>query len=754
MDQAPRPELIDALTRELTATWRLCTLEPVSAIARAESFFSQAVELHYKKGEGWALLIKARASFQITDIETAKASILKSIDLFHKYKDMTGLAEAFLLESAIFLQQGSMDRALEDATKTLEIAKSFGHLILETKAANSIGEVLLKAGAVHEGLEYFMQAAASLKKLESNLAGGDTDAKPPDMDHEGANRDILELQARLFFNLGNAFLNIGETNNAIDYFELALQSAEQNLDQVSRVSILKGLSIAYRRIGDRKQAQNLLYESIELAQNSKQDLVLLELFLEQALILIEADIYPEAIETLSRIIRDGEKNQLLPILAEAYRLRSLAYELSGDSASALEDYKQFHTCQEALSGEQIAQSKRDAEILFELERSKNEAEIYRLKNIELREHKEELERINKRLNAVMEIGRVVTASLDITVIACTIHSSLTPLMDTSGFSLVTFDEDHQQINYILLIEDGTIHEPFTITADSRVSFAAWTILHKQLIKLDDIEAEYHNYIENAQYVEGRRTSSMIYVPLMIGGKVVGALSVQSMRRAAYTNDDAELLRSVSSFIAIAIENSAAHEEMIRLNRALQTEKDALEQLTKKVSRLANHDGLTGLPNRLLLGELLEKAILRSQRHSSNLAVLFMDLDNFKPINDQFGHHAGDLALIEVAHRFKNALRAMDVIARVGGDEFVALLTDLEDTLSVTVVAEKLLDTLRHPVMVNNTPCQIGVSIGIALFPKDGKQADDLLHHADEAMYQVKRENKNGYAYYAKKIKRD
>lgn len=244
---------------------------------------------------------------------------------------------------------------------------------------------------------------------------------------------------------------------------------------------------------------------------------------------------------------------------------------------------------------------------------------------------------------------------------------------------------------------------------------------------------------------------MIFAPLMIGGKVLGAVSVQSMKKKAYTDEDAELLRSVSSFIAVAMENSRTHEELLRLNEALRTEKEALEQLTKKVSRLANHDGLTGLPNRLLLGELLEKAIMRAARHETLVAVLFMDLDNFKPINDQFGHHAGDLVLIDVAHRFKNALRAMDVIARVGGDEFVALLTDLENIKAAKVVAEKLLDVLKEPVYVQGTPCHLGVSIGIAIFPGDGKQGDELLHHADEAMYRIKRENKNGYTFYDQRI---
>ncbi|AEJ19033.1 diguanylate cyclase with TPR repeats [Gracilinema caldarium DSM 7334] len=743
-------ELVQELNKELEIAWKLSSAHPILAIEKVETLFHRAEELQYQKGKAWALLIKSRSAFMMSNMELANSSVNKAISMFQKDNEISSLAEAFLIKSAISLKQGSLDKALNAATKTLEIAKSCNDILLEARAENGLGEVLLKAGAVHESLEYLMQASSYLKKLENNFKQESSDIVFSEDEYSPADDEILNLHARLFYNLGNAFLSIGETNNAIEHFELALESTEQNQDNTLELLIYKGLSIAYRRNGNRSKAQDLLFHAIEFAQTLQQDLMLLELYLEQALILIEADIYPEAIETLSRVIAEGEKNRLLPLLSEAYRLRSLAYELMGDAAAALEDYKQFHKNQEAISGEQIAQSKRDAEIIFELERSKNEAEIYRLRIVELRQHKEELEQSNKRLHAVMEIGRVVTASLDLQEIARTVYESLSMLIDVSGFSLAQNDEAHNQIHFILFIEAGKLHEPFTITADSKESFAAYVIKNKELIKLDNIELEYKKYVEHVSLFGDRKTKSLIFAPFLIGGKVLGAISVQSMKERAYTDEDVELLRLVSNYIAIALENSQNHAELLRLNEALRAEKEALEQLTKKVSRLANHDGLTGLPNRLLLGELLDKAILRAARHETMVAVFFLDLDNFKPINDRFGHHTGDLVLIEVAHRFKNALRAMDVIARVGGDEFVALLTDLQDFESSIVVAEKLLNTLNDPIYIENMPCNLGVSIGIALFPKDGKQGDDLLRKADEAMYEIKRKNKNGYAFYQKK----
>jgi diguanylate cyclase (GGDEF)-like protein len=184
-----------------------------------------------------------------------------------------------------------------------------------------------------------------------------------------------------------------------------------------------------------------------------------------------------------------------------------------------------------------------------------------------------------------------------------------------------------------------------------------------------------------------------------------------------------------------------------LNIALQSEKSELERLTRKVSHIANHDGLTGLPNRLLLAELLDTALKRSRRAKKLVAVMYLDLDDFKPINDRYGHRAGDIALVVVSNRLKQLLRASDTVSRVGGDEFVAIVTDLDSKLTASLVAEKLVVSCSQPMDVGGTECRVGVSIGIAFFPDDGGKAEELLRHADDALYQVKRKGKNGFAFY-------
>ena len=135
---------------------------------------------------------------------------------------------------------------------------------------------------------------------------------------------------------------------------------------------------------------------------------------------------------------------------------------------------------------------------------------------------------------------------------------------------------------------------------------------------------------------------------------------------------------------------------------------------------------------------LESAIIRAERQLSQLAVLYIDLDNFKPVNDRYGHGVGDQVLIQIAERLKLCFRSTDTLARIGGDEFVALV-DIEDKQHVIPVAHKILHSLEPPVQLNeNDQAIISASIGISIFPEDAGTADELLHSADKAMYKAKR----------------
>ena len=165
---------------------------------------------------------------------------------------------------------------------------------------------------------------------------------------------------------------------------------------------------------------------------------------------------------------------------------------------------------------------------------------------------------------------------------------------------------------------------------------------------------------------------------------------------------------------------------------------------EKLERIAHYDILTNLPNRVLLADRLSHAMVQCQRRNQSLAVVYMDLDGFKVVNDTYGHDLGDKLLVELSKRMKEALREGDTLARIGGDEFIAIMVDLESSVSSKPILERLLKTTFEPVTLNDTAVQVSLSIGVTLYPQDGADAEQLIRHADQAMYVAKQSGKNRY----------
>ena len=169
-----------------------------------------------------------------------------------------------------------------------------------------------------------------------------------------------------------------------------------------------------------------------------------------------------------------------------------------------------------------------------------------------------------------------------------------------------------------------------------------------------------------------------------------------------------------------------------------------KQLEEELRHRAYHDPLTDLPNRALFADRLQVAFLQAQRHGRSLALCSIDLDNFKPVNDTFGHAAGDELLVETARRLRFSMRAADTVARLGGDEFAAILTDVGSRAEVEEVAARIVADLGRPFDLNAGTARISCSIGIALFPEHGMDVEELQRSADIALYAVKNSTRNAY----------
>jgi diguanylate cyclase (GGDEF)-like protein/PAS domain S-box-containing protein len=223
-------------------------------------------------------------------------------------------------------------------------------------------------------------------------------------------------------------------------------------------------------------------------------------------------------------------------------------------------------------------------------------------------------------------------------------------------------------------------------------------------------------------------SNRIAAKIKVNGKTCGQLQV------FYTEDKPFILPDEQNLLNFVAEDLGIWYE--RRNHE------------QHINHLACHDALTGLPNRLLLQDRITQALEFNQRHHGMIAVLFIDLDNFKNINDTFGHNLGDLLLKKVAKRLSASIRSEDTVARQGGDEFIVVLPYITETNVVELVSQKILTQLSEPYHINQHEFYLTCSIGIALYPEHGKDADVLLKHSDTAMYNAKSSGRNSYRYFS------
>lgn len=218
----------------------------------------------------------------------------------------------------------------------------------------------------------------------------------------------------------------------------------------------------------------------------------------------------------------------------------------------------------------------------------------------------------------------------------------------------------------------------------------------------------------------------------------------NIKRKYYAGDEIKLLQKAFNVMKKQLNIFHQSEEKFKNNLEKQ-----VEDKVKQIKYQAYHDILTGLPNRRLFNDRLEVAMANAERYSQSIAVMFLDLDNFKNINDAEGHHMGDLYLKKVAERLQNCSREIDTVSRFGGDEFMILLPDIKNICDVEEVATRIVSNISEPTFIEGHELLTSVSIGITLFPQDGNEVTTLMKNADIAMYSAKEQGKNSYSIFKK-----
>ena len=341
--------------------------------------------------------------------------------------------------------------------------------------------------------------------------------------------------------------------------------------------------------------------------------------------------------------------------------------------------------------------------------------------------------LNNRLNELLAIRK---ASLHLTM-NLSLDAVLEAILE-SAMELVSADDthvflyEHGALSFAAALFDGhQQNEPFMHPRPEGLTYRV--AREGKLITVDES-------ISDPIFKDRPWEGSIIGLPLKIGKKVLGVMNVALKRAHKFTENEIRALEFLGDQASIAIQNAKLYEQA-------QQEIADRKKAEKAIKHLANHDSLTGLPNRRLFNERIVLETSRAKRNNQKIGVMLFDLDHLKKVNDSYGHNVGDLLLQAVAQRLLGLLRKSDTVARMGGDEFILILPEMKAQPDAIQTAERILEALSTPFLLEGFEVNITTSIGVSFFPDDGEKPEMLIKNADIAMYKAKDKGGNTYHLY-------
>lgn len=580
--------------------------------------------------------------------------------------------------------------------------------------------------------------------------------------------DLPEIEETADCNMGRICCNQKRFDEGIGFLNTALKLIEGTGNRDHKAAVLHELGRIALNQGHLETAAQYLEEANHIV-SAEQESFSYEFLISLGELYTLSSRFEEASKYLTSAldlcrqhgIRHGEIQAL-------YQLGNFYYE-TGDSEKASEYWKNCYKLTDSLNIRQYRILSGERLVDYYRQSGKHEQALDCLENIRCEERKDRNERLHhtisvydqsmriddleqemhawrrrsgelekirsnreesiRELETIKEIGEELTASLDPDQIVKVLNNRLSQLAAVNSLLIAFYLENEQEMDIRYIIENGKRLEPIRCPVKLDESLSSWVILKDQDLLIKTRE-EIYNYTKQIYHVDGNDVlnESFLIVRLKIEGRIIGVLSVQATARNCYRERHLKVLQALAGFVAIALSNSNAHQSLVLAN--------------EKIAHLATHDPMTGLPNRMQIMDRLEQELKRGRRYKKALAVLFIDLDGFKLINDTHGHRVGDSVLKKIADRLSSGVRATDAVGRLAGDEFLVILTDDCTPENGLQLAEQLRTGLSQKIIFENQSLQVTGSIGLAFFPEDGKTPEELINAADQAMYDAKAEGRN------------
>ncbi|HWQ21249.1 MAG TPA: GGDEF domain-containing protein, partial [Clostridia bacterium] len=701
-------------------------------------------ELQRLNDEAFALSDRdARAAKALADKMYAKATDAKS----PYWQGLSRYIAGFCLHNL-----SEYDVAMEEFEHGDLIAQEHSLPALGIKFRNGYGAIFSRLGRYHDAIEQYAEGLRMAREMglkgdvgqylinlgEVCLLMGDT-AQALSFQSEAVELvSDLAVDARyatdVYYNLGEAQLKSGLVDDAERSYRRSLETATAIGNTVCQVEASVRLSSILAGRGHEAEALTILEEAVELSRRC-------DFPLQEVASLIACG----GIELSLGHLEDATRHYGMAVeVADSHRMGDLlpsALESLSTTRAAMSCFEEaYHDLQRSVDAEHARSSSEAARMLAEIatgyrvEKVRREAELEKV-------HREALESANERLRTVARIGRSLTQSVDPRDILMRMWKELSTSIDLKWLGFGIYSPDSGEIEFPGLIDSGVLQKASTVFVSDESSLAALCVREKRTLYYATPGEARSALGEHALIMFGSLASApqtILYLPLFIDNEIVGVMTVQSATDHAYSDEVIEMLEAVASFTAVAVENARIMIRLNEMNRIISGEKEQVEKAALASSWLAEHDSLTGLYNRRILEKVLDEDIRLATLEGDHIAVFFIDLDDFKGVNDARGHDAGDRVLVAVADRLLSVFRQGDYIARVGGDEFIVVAPGVKSVDSATSMADGVVASFAEPLSVAEGFLPVTISVGLAVFPEQGSSSRELIGRADEAMYSGKR----------------
>jgi len=636
------------------------------------------------RAKAWAYYYLGWYNFDSSHYDKALDDFLISNDVFEQAGDKTGIIYACNGLTNVYCQIGQFKLANEWGLKGISLCE-------ETDNKDALVILLINTGINYIQMNYFDKAREIFKSIEM-------------MDCDLTNRQQVSCK----LSLAEVEINIGDPNTALSYIETAWGIEEQshiNKD-ISEIYKLKGM--AYIKLGEYDIAEKEFIKSYDFS--NEQGLIYEKCcaMVEWSKLCILVGRKQDAIGALNEVTDICQSKELNVLTRETYYTLYKIYKELNSASEALSYLEKYILIDDKMYDYEQNQLMAKMNV----KHTKREADQYKS--------------LYSKTELLSTIGQKIISNLEINSIIEIINEEINKLLEADYFGIAVYDNEKDQATYCFVGENKAYDKVVQFNESENTTFGEYCIKNKKDIIVDNKENEYRKYItaypRSIINTDGKELTSMIYTPMIINDKVVGLMTVQSYKENAYDKNDLHTLKILANYSAIAIENAISY---------------------KKIEDIATYDHVTGFLTKCEIIKLGNVTYEQYKNSQLKFSVAMMDIDNFKKINDTYGHVYGDKALSLVAETIAKCIRNTDYIGRYGGDEFLLICPDLEKHEAADV-ADRIRTSIENKTfsLGDGIAVKLTISMGLHEYDLNDKSFTDAVKKADKCLYKAKESDKN------------